>query len=381
VAAHRLLSLVCATAVALALAAPAAAAVPARFFGVVAEPELLSDAALKPAGSSLEREMGTMKTTGVGSVRMSFFWALVQPYRDWADVPAADRARFTDVGGRPFDFSETDRVVQAAAARHLELLPVLLWAPGWAARYPGEFASPPSDPQAFAAYAAVLAGRYGPRGSFWREHGGVARVPIRDWQVWNEPTMPGFWLDQPFAKPYVALLKATRAKLRQADPKARIVLSGLVYDSPGSLRAIYRAGGRRYFDVVAVHPFTLYVQNVGRIVALDRKLMRSHGDGRKPLFLTEVSWPSARGHIPVRYGYEMTERGQASRVLQAWPYLAGRRRELGIERVYWYVWLTREQDPVYPFDYAGLRRLEPNRIVSKPALSAYRRAALGLQGR
>lgn len=175
-------ALVAALVVAAATAVPAAAAdrVPASFFGVVAEPELLSDEALAPAGSSLEREMDAMVASGVGSMRMSFFWAHVQPYETWADVPAAERARFSDVGARPFDFTETDRTVAAAAARRIELLPVLLWAPDWAARHPGEFASPPADPAAFAGYAAALAGRYGPRGSFWREHPAIARVPIRD---------------------------------------------------------------------------------------------------------------------------------------------------------------------------------------------------------
>jgi hypothetical protein len=74
------------------------------------------------------------------------------------------------------------------------------------------------------------------------------------------------------------------------------------------------------------------------------------------------------------------EKGQAARVASALPYLAKRRHALRIERVYWYTWLTREVDPDYPFDYAGLRRLEDGRVVEKPAFSAFRRTALELQG-
>jgi polysaccharide biosynthesis protein PslG len=360
--------------------ARAAAPVPARFFGVVAEPDLLTDTVLAPAGTTLEEEMDDMVGAGVGSVRASFFWARIQPYRSWAEVPGADASRFTDVAGSPFDFTQTDRMVAGAAARRLALLPVLLWPPAWAARHPGEFASPPADPAVFASYAAVLAKRYGPGGVFWRDNPQLARVPIRDWQLWNEPTMRAFWLDQPFASRYVRLLRATRPALRRVDPRARVVLGGLVYDSPGALRALYKAGARRWFDVAAIHPFTLHVAGVATIVAADRALMAANGDRRKPLFLTEVSWPSAKGKTPSAYGYEMTESGQAARLAQALPYLAARRHELGIERVYWYSWLTREVDPMYPFDYAGLRRLEPNRVVSKPAFSAYRRTALRLQG-
>jgi hypothetical protein len=372
-----------AAAVLLALPSTAAAAdrAPASFFGVVAELDLLHDRSLAPVGATLEGEVREMSRTGIGSARVSFFWARMQPYESWDEIPEASRPEFADVGGRPYFFAETDRLMKAAAARRITVMPVVLWAPIWAQRRPGQFASPPKDPAEYAAFAAVLARRYGAKGSFWSENPGLQRVPVRDWQVWNEPTMPGFWLDQPFAKHYVALLRATRPALRRADPRARVVLGGLVYNSPAALRSIYKAGGRPHFDVAAVHPFTLKVAGVGLLIERARRMMQAYGDARKPLLVTELSWPSARGRIRFPYGYEMTEKGQAQRVTAALPYLVRRRRELGIERVYWYNWLTREVDQSYPFDYAGLRRLEDDRVVAKPALAAFRRTALSLQGR
>lgn len=365
----------------LSVSGPAAAAdrVPARFFGVVAEPDLLADRALAPAGATLEGEVREMSRAGVGSVRASFFWARMQPYRTWADVPEAERGNFTDLRGRPFHFAETDRLVAAAAARRIAVQPVLLFAPAWAQRPHGDFATPPRDPDDYAAFAAVLAERYGPRGSFWAERPALAPLPIRDWQLWNEPTMPGFWSEQPFAKRYVSLLRAARPALRRVDRGARVVLAGLVYDSPAALRAIYRAGGRKHFDVAAVHPFTQRVSGVGELIERARATMRSYGDARKPLVVSELSWPSAKGKVRFGYGYEQTEKGQAARLAEALPYLARRRRELRIERVYWYTWLTREVDRAYPFDYAGLRRLEGDRVVAKPALAAYRRTVLRLR--
>lgn len=348
---------------------------------MVAEPDLLADRALAPAGSTLEGEVKAMSRTGVGAMRASFFWARMQPYRTWEEVPESGRGSFTDVAGRPFHFAEIDRLVAAAAARRIEVLPVVLFAPAWAKRRPGDFAAPPRDPADYAAFLTVLAERYGPGGGFWAERPALPRLPIRDWQLWNEPTMPGFWSEQPFARPYVALLRAARPALRRVDPRARVVLGGLVYDSPAALRAIYRAGGRKHFDVAAVHPFTLHVSGVGRLIERARATMRSSGDARKPLVVSELSWPSAKGRVKFGYGYEQTERGQAARVAQALPYLARRRRELRIESVYWYTWLTRETDRSYPFDYAGLRRLEGGRVVAKPALAAYRRAALRLRRR
>ena len=158
------------------------------------------------------------------------------------------------------------------------------------------------------------------------------------------------------------------------------MLAGLVYESSDALGQVYRAGGRRWFDALALHPFTRRPDDVLRIVERNRTVMARHRDGRKPIYLSELSWPSSRGRIPVRYGYETNERGQARRLSAALRLLAANRRRLGLRRVYWYTWLTRERDPEYPFDYAGLRRIHTERVRSKPALGAYRRAALRLEG-
>ncbi len=83
---------------------------------------------------------------------------------------------------------------------------------------------------------------------------------------------------------------------------------------------------------------------MGKLIERARATMAAHGDRRKPMLLTELSWPSAKGKVKFGYGYEQTERGQAARVSRALPYLVRRRRELGIERVHWYAWLTRETD-------------------------------------
>jgi hypothetical protein len=225
-----------------------------------------------------------------------------------------------------------------------------------------------------------LADRYGASGSFWREHPRLRRQPLTEWQLWNEPTMQSFWLVQPFARDYVALLRATRRALRLADPRARIVLAGLVYESWDALEQVYRSGGRRWFDAVALHPFTRRPEDVLRILERNRTVMARHADADKPLYLSELGWPSSRGQIPVRYGYETDARGQARRLTSALRLLAANRRRLGIRRVFWYTWLTRETSQSYPFDYAGLRRLQSTGVRSKPALRAYRRTALSLEG-
>jgi hypothetical protein len=373
-----------AAAAVLCLPAPAVAAsgrqVPPRFLGTVADGPVFEDAALSAAGTSLGRELDLMVRAGVESVRMSFYWAPMQPYGSWEQVPPAERAQFHDASGVPTDFRATDRIVQLAAERGLALLPVVLRAPDWAARFPGEWASPPAEPRAYAAFVRALAERYGRRGSFWREQPSLPKLALNEWQLWNEPTMQSFWLTQPFASDYVAVVRATYRALRRVDRRARIVLAGLVYESWDALEQIYRAGGRRWFHALALHPFTRRPDDVLRIIERNRTVMARHRDGRKPIYLSELSWPSSRGRIPVRYGYETNERGQAQRLSAALRLLSANRRRLGLRRVYWYTWLTRETHPDYPFDYAGLRRLGSAGVRSKPALRAYRRTALRLEG-
>ena len=178
--------------------------------------------------------------------------------RQAAEVPPADAPRFRDAGGVPTDFTALDAVVAAAAARGLAI----------AARRPVDarlgrpdagrhhVAARPIRPT-FGRFLAALAGRYGAQGSLWAERPDLPRVPVRAWQIWNEPNLTRYWSEQPFAP----LLRAPAAapptrRSRAADPGATVVLAGLPNVSWTALRRIYEAGGRGHFDAVALHPYT-----------------------------------------------------------------------------------------------------------------------------
>jgi hypothetical protein len=358
------------------LCAPSAAEarVPYGFVGAVADGPLFGP------GVDLNHEVATMAGSGVESVRVVVDWSSAQPYASWDQVPADQRARFSDERGVPTDYSQVDAIVGQTARRDMRVLPVVLIAPPWAARHPGQFASPPSDPAPYARFVGALVRRYGPGGAYWSEHPELRAAPVRDWQVWNEPSLRDFWSDSPWAADYVALMRATRVELRAADPHARLIMAGLPNKSWSDLARVYRAGGRRYFDAVALHPFTRTVDGVFEILTRGRRVMKRNGDARKPLLVTELSWPSAYGKTSKTYGIEVTERGQADHLRKALPMLAARRRALRIEGVYWYTWLTADSRDDYPFDYAGASTLRHGRIVRKPAFSALREAALALEG-
>jgi hypothetical protein len=348
--------------------------VPFGFVGAVA------DGPLFEPGVNLTGEVDAMVGAGVEAVRVVVDWRSAQPYASFADVPESERSKFRDEGGVPTDYALIDSIVGLSAQRGMRVLPVVLIAPPWAARHPGAFNSPPSDPAPYARFVGALARRYGPDGAFWKEHPELAALPVRDWQIWNEPSLRDFWSDDPWVKDYVALMRASRIQLRAVDRRARLILAGLPNKSWADLARIYRAGGRRYFDAVALHPFTAKVDGVFTILGHGRRVMARYRDARKPLLVTELSWPSAKGKTSRTYGIETTERGQAARLAEALPGLAARRRSMRIESVYWYTWLTEDRRDDYPFDYAGASRLDGGKVVRKPAFRALRKAALELEG-
>jgi hypothetical protein len=356
------------------LASPSSAhgAVPRGFVGVMGDGPLFTPAV------SLDREVDLMARAGVESLRVAFYWARAQPLPPGAAAPPG----WTDVGGVPTNFAETDRVVAAATRRRIEVLPVVLLTPRWARQVPPELWSPPA-PATYAhytRYVAALVARYKPGGSFWRARPDLRPLPIRAWQVWNEPNGPRFWTVQPGLAQYATLLRMTRVAVKRADARARVVLAGLTASSWTSLAKLYRLGAVRSADMVALNPFSAEPRSVVRIVKRARKVMTRNGDGLKPLLVTETSWPSAKNRVADPFGYEETEAGQARRLQEVLRALARERVRLRIRQVFWYTWMSFDRDPGYSFDWAGVRRLEGTRVATKPAYHALRRVARALEG-
>jgi hypothetical protein len=330
----------------------------------------------------LAAEVRTMAKSGVTALRAPFYWWAAQPYRDAGAVPAAERDEFRSVGGRPTRFSATDPLVAAASRSEIALLPVVLGTPSWAARHPERGNSPPAGTKPYAAFLTALIDRYGPGGSFWDEHPDVPERPIREWQIWNEPDHLRYWSDQPYARDYVELARAAGRAIDEADPGARTVMAGFADRSWDSIAALYRAGAKGVFDVVAIHPYTFEVRNVLRIVRYARRALRRAGDGRRPLWLTEVTWSSGLrpGH-PAR-PFETTPPDQADRLAKALPLLLRTRHELRVERIFWENWISGDRNHADPFDFSGLRVLRPDGTVdTKPAFAEFKRIALRVRGR
>ena len=357
-------------------AAPGSAAVSQGFVGVdIDGPMYGPDTTV-----NLNNQFGSMVSNGVQSVRIAFSWAFAQPYQSMSDVPSSDREEFTDIRGVPTNFQITDQVVGDAARHRLTVLPTVLYTPQWDAKTnPGGGVGIPKRTAPYGAFLTALIGRYGPHGSFWAQNPGIPKVPIRTWQIWNEPNLAFYW-PQPFARSYVALLRQAHAAIKHADPGAKVMLGALTNQAWKSLEAIDKVrGAGRLFDVVSVNGFTKRPADVMFYLNIMRRAMNGHGQRRTPLVATELSWPSARGKSSQHFDFNTTESGQARNIATLLPLIGQQRHSLGLAGFYYYTWMGEEDQKALAFNFAGLLAFNYGRVRAKPALAAYRKGVLVLE--
>jgi hypothetical protein len=356
----------------------ASAGVPRGFVGMMA------DGPFFYPGMNRGAELSMMASVGVQSIRVNFGWASMQPYSSFSKVPASQRSQYTNAGGVPTNFATTDQIVGLAAARGLTVLPIVQFAPGWDALHPGKPSSPPKSDAPFARFVAALARRYGTHGTFWAQNPGIGRVPIRTWQIWNEPHFSIYWSTQPFESSYVKLLRATRPALRAADRSARLALAGMANFSWQYLAAIYKIrGARSSFDYVAIHPYTATPAGVITIAKKVRAVMNRNGDRHKQILVTELSWPSAKGKARATFENATDQHGQAVKTAQGIRLLAKNRRSVGIAGFYYYNWIGNETMPGARFDqfnFAGLLGFINGRGPSiKPVFNSFKSAVRSIE--
>jgi hypothetical protein len=335
---------------------------PRGFFGV-----MWDRAALRGSADEQDAQWAVMARSGVESVRLVFSWAAVQPTPE-----------------DPDDYSSTDMRVASAARHGIVLLPVVLYPPEWARRYPERESSPPAHASDYAAFMARLVQRYGPGGTFWAEHPELPARPVRAWQIWNEPNFDFYWYtpeEGGWAREYVELLRQSKLAIEAVDPGARIVLAGFANASWKVLNAAYRAGAKGAFDVASVNIFTGRPGWVMAAARLNRGVLKRYHEPRKPIWVTETTFPAAKGRVPPpratwQRRWYTTERGMARRLTELYALSAKNARRLGLQRIYWYTWASSYSGADDLFDYSGLIRVTPDGAAeSQPALRAFRRSA------
>lgn len=284
-----------AAAAAFAAFASPAQALPTGFWGVVPQSNLTSE------------QFQRLGRGGVESIRIPVGWPSVQATK-----------------GGEFSWGGFDNQVEYAAKAGIKVLPFLSGAPEWAVpakAVPGAGGLeapahlPVSGPgrTGWVNFVTAAVARYGPTGSFWSEHPGVPKRPIREWQIWNEPNFK-YFVAKPNPAEYGQLVKISSTALKAADPGAQLVLAGLFARPKGArnprtgkhkslnwyasdfISAMYRKtpGVKTKFNSVALHPYTIHAKELPGVIEEFRKYLALNHDGGKSLLVTELGWSSGK---------------------------------------------------------------------------------------
>ena len=317
---------------ALLAAAPASAA-PAP----VGEPYGLIAAAghFVPGRTVDERAAGYRRLydAGVRAIRIDLNWANVEP----KGPPLHD-----------YDFAERDHEVEAITRAGLKVIGILDYGHpdysllgGLIDRTPIGAGIPPfyllrseyfrlTTRAEFARYARTVAAHYGDE--------------VIAWEVWNEQNLGWrFWPLYESPARYARLLCAAHDAVADVDPGTPVLFGGVFVSAippglphtagPDYLEQAYRARPElgRCFDALAydpyAYPFTSpeveipVVRGAASPLAAREAMaavLRRHGDGAKPLWITEVGWPTHPS-----YGVTETKQAQYVARMSAATYAEG----------------------------------------------------------
>ncbi len=231
-----------------------------------------------------------------------------------------------------FDFTIPDRNITLARENKFKVVGILQYSPAWASGVPSEIppipskdcgipvklsgfdklrTTPPKDPKDFGNFVQKVVGRY---------------PDIEYWQIWNEPNSATFWPPTPNAKAYTELLKEASIAAKRANPNAKIVLGGLSLNDLDFLSKIYDAEGRYYFDIMAVHPYNVR-QAPDKYLDFElrqtRKFMDEHGDIGKPIWITEIGWPTSADEFGVGYEKQAEYVTRLYNVIRSFDFVTG----------------------------------------------------------
>lgn len=297
--------------------ATAGASLPAGFIGIA------------PQHPSNPTDYRLMREAGVTNVRLPLFWPVIQERSPRAAAP---------------DWSSFDGDVEMAAEEGIQVYPFFINSPGWVA--PERHVLPVRNAfqrRAWANFVRRSARRYGPGGTFWKQHPELPYLPIRKWEIWNEMNIVTFMKDPDPAR-YARLVRIAGRILHREDPGSKVILGGL-FGRPlqvppnvalgDFLRRFYESGNvKRHFDGVGLHPYVADVRAMAGQLTTMRRIMRRQGDPRTPIYITEMGWGSRGG--PTRW--ERGLYGQANQLSRAFAMLSKHRKRWRVGGVWWYSW-------------------------------------------
>lgn len=199
-----------------------------------------------------------MRQAGIRWARTDFDWTSVQQQENGS-----------------WDFTLFDETIRMAEEAGVTILPILAYDVRWATPAYQHL-------DAWRQYVRQTVTRYQHR--------------LRYWEVWNEPDLEQFWKETPNPANYTTLLRATYQEIKNINPDLQVLLGGLSGIPYEYIEGVYQAGGKDCFDIMAVHPYRYPETPEARSLKDDldklRKLMAEYGDADKPVWITEIGWPT-----------------------------------------------------------------------------------------
>ena len=263
-------------------------------------------------------------------------WELTEPHAPTGNIHA-------------FNWSFDDVVASSLAQHGLRWLPILDYTAVWARMYPRQLHSPPSSPTYYAEFAAAFASRYGPGGSFWREHPTLVPLPVETYEIWNEPDQASFWYPRPNPAAYDGLYVAARDAITAVQPTARVIVGGLAAPThflTAMLRARPTIAGQ--LDGVGMHPYGRNPSAIMKAVSRTRTTLDSLHLAKVPLYVTEFGWTTrpSRGHDFA------PQRLRPSYIASTVTALG--RTGCGVAAALIYTWVTLQRNPTNRQDWYGI---------------------------
>jgi hypothetical protein len=370
------------------------------FFGVDAV-NMLRDA----------EEAPEFQLLGVKTVRVNLEWGA-------AEGPGASSCETT----APIDWAHYDEVFYRAAEHGLTILVDLYgnraacgdghWFPLPGSHNFADYATPPGDGSE-GGFVAQAVRRYGDDGTFWSENPQLPYLPVRAWEVWNEPNLPENNADgEVDPQAYARLLIASAAAIRGADPEATVLSGGLYMGAgqpvDGYLASIYgdpdgytASEFSEAFDGLAIHPYAATGRGAALTFggpelvekrteeareALDtaRAALGGGSDSARPLWVTELGWPTEFAGTASTAA--ITPARQASDVVAAMSWL--HEHAEGLDISFAALFSARDyhseagctEAECWPM-YAGMKRIEfaagTPHYVDRPLRCAYKKLVSG----
>jgi hypothetical protein len=278
------------------------------------------------------------------------------------------REESTGAGIHTYDWTELDQFVSALAQHDLRWYATISPGAGWAG---SGRASPPDDQHIpdYAAFGAALAKRYGDGGSFSQAHPELPYEPVRDFEIWNEPDLARFWVDDPSTAPerYGRMVAAAIPAIHAVDPSARIDAGALAPRGAAAwLGEMVQSnpGLRGEISTVSFHPYGLTAQrSLDRIVTLRHAIDRWLG--------RDVGIVISEDGITMPPGSRFTTDDRAD----LWRRLALRlpRTDCKVEGFLPHSWTGQRQDPTQEDQWYGMAdwntgQLDPSGVAVKSAI-------------